>query len=221
MVFEYDWIEQYADLILRGIVMTIMLSVVGGLSGVILGILGNRVLWSGGQAVRSSITAIVEVLRNTPFLIQLYFIYFGLPGMGIRLGPLQAAMFAMIVNVAAYSTEIIRAGLQATPTGQVEAGLSLGMSRGQVFWWVQLMPAMWRIWPALSSQLVLVMLGSAVVSAISVEDLSFAANFIQSRNFRAFETYFFLTLVYLVLSFAYRFVLNLVGRAVFQQGSKL
>jgi polar amino acid transport system permease protein len=218
MTFEFDWIEQYADLILRGIVMTIELSVVGGLSGVVLGILANRIVLTAGRAARVPISIVVEFVRNTPFLIQLFFIYFGLPGLGIRLSPLQAAMTAMIVNVGAYSTEIIRAGLEATPNGQVEAGLSLGMSRGEVFWHVQLVPALRRIWPALSSQLVLVMLGSAVVSAISVEDLSFAANFIQSRNFRAFETYFFLTFVYLALSFVYRLALNFVGRVVFPQG---
>ena len=218
MTFEFDWIEQYADLILRGIVMTIELSVVGGLSDVVLGILANRIVLTAGRAARVPISIVVEFVRNTPFLIQLFFIYFGLPGLGIRLSPLQAAMTAMIVNVGAYSTEIIRAGLEATPNGQVEAGLSLGMSRGEVFWHVQLVPALRRIWPALSSQLVLVMLGSAVVSAISVEDLSFAANFIQSRNFRAFETYFFLTFVYLALSFVYRLALNFVGRVVFPQG---
>lgn len=218
MTFEFDWIEQYADLILRGIVMTIALSLVGGLSGVVLGILANRVVLTAGRAARVPITIVVEFVRNTPFLIQLFFIYFGLPGLGIRLSPLQAAMTTMIVNVGAYSTEIIRAGLEATPNGQVEAGLSLGMSRGEVFWHVQLVPALRRIWPALSSQLVLVMLGSAVVSAISVEDLSFAANFIQSRNFRAFETYFFLTFVYLALSFIYRLALNFVGRVLFPQG---
>ena len=220
-MFDFDWIEQYADLILKGVVMTIQLSVIGGVAGVALGILANRILLSGRQTARVPISIIVEFVRNTPFLIQLFFIYFGLPGLGIRLSPLQAALTAMIVNVGAYSTEIIRAGLEATPKGQIEGGLSLGMSRGEVFWHVQLVPALRRIWPALSSQLVLVMLGSAVVSAISVEDLSFAANFIQSRNFRAFETYFCLTLVYLVLSILYRFALNLVGRVMFPQGSRL
>ncbi|MFX8000690.1 ABC transporter permease subunit, partial [Acinetobacter baumannii] len=90
-------------------------------------------------------------------------------------------------NLGAYSCEIVRAGIQATAKGQFEAGASLAMSRFQTFWYVVLIPSLQRIWPALSSQIVLVMLGSAVVSQIAAEDLSFAANFIQSRNFRAFE----------------------------------
>ena len=95
--------------------------------------------------------------------------------------------------------------------GMQEAGWSLGMSRFQTFWYVVLIPSLQRIWPALSSQIVLVMLGSAVVSQIAAEDLSFAANFIQSRNFRAFEIYFLTTAIYLVLAILLRQVLSGVG----------
>ena len=99
----------------------------------------------------------------------------------------------MVINLGAYATEIIRAGIEATPRGQIEAGVSLAMTRLQVFRYVVLLPALQKIWPALSSQIIIVMLGSAVVSQISAEDLTYAANFIQSRNFRAFEVYFVAT----------------------------
>ena len=104
----------------------------------------------------------------------------------------------MVVNLGAYSCEIIRAGIQATPKGQFEAGASLAMTRIETFRQSCWCPSLQRIWPALSSQVVIVMLGSAVVSQIAAEDLTYAANFIQSRNFRAFEAYFVTTLIYLL-----------------------
>ena len=89
------------------------------------------------------------------------------------------------------------------------------MSRFQTFRHVILVPSLQRIWPALSSQIVIVMLGSAVVSQIAAQDLSYAANFIQSRNFRAFETYIVSTVVYLLLSILLRQVLSGVGYILF------
>jgi polar amino acid transport system permease protein len=157
----------------------------------------------------------VELIRNTPFIIQLFFIFFGLPSLGLRMSELSAANLAMVVNLAAYSCEIIRAGIQATPRGQFEAGASLAMTPFETFRHVVLAPALQRIWPALSSQVVIVMLGSAVVSQIAAEDLTFAANFIQSRNFRAFETYLVTTALYLALAIALRQALGGIGAWLF------
>ena len=118
----------------------------------------------------------------------------------------------MVINLGAYSAEIIRAGIQATPAGQIEAALSLALSRLQTFIHVVLPPAFQRIWPALVSQIIIVMLGSAVCGQISTEELSFAANLIQSRNFRAFEAFIVATVIYLALSMATRAVLNWLGQ---------
>ena len=217
-MFSFSWIPQYWPLIANGMVVTVALSTGGAVCGVMVGILCNRVRLGGRRVVQAPVNAYIEFIRNTPFIIQLFFIFFGLPALGLRLSPLTSAFIATLLNVGAYSAEIIRAGLDATPRGQVEGATSLGMSRSETFWHIQLVPALQRIWPALSSQLVLVMLGSAVVSQIAVEDLSYAANFIQSRNFRAFETYFALTVLYLLLSILYRFALAEVGRRVFPRG---
>ena len=121
------------------------------------------------------------------------------------------AQIAMVLNLGAYAAEIVRAGIQATPQGQVEAALSLALSRAQVFVHVVLPPALQKVWPALVSQIVIVMLGSAVCGQISTEELSFAANLIQSRNFRAFEAYIIATAIYLGLSIGVRQLLNWMG----------
>jgi polar amino acid transport system permease protein len=153
----------------------------------------------------------VELIRNTPFLVQLFFIFFGLPSLGLQISEWQAAVLAMVINLGAYSTEIIRAGIQAIPRGQLEAAAALAMTRFEAFRHVVLLPALGKVWPALSSQIIIVMLGSAVCSQIATEELSFAANFIQSRNFRAFETYALTTLIYLCMALLIRQLLNWIG----------
>ena len=213
--FDFAWLAQYWPVLVKGVMITVQLTAVGGVAGIALGILCAWARALGPVRLRPVVALYVELVRNTPFLIQLFFIFFGLPGLGLRLTELQAASLAMIVNLGAYSCEIVRAGIQATPKGQFEAGASLAMTPVQTFRHVVLVPALQRIWPALSSQLVIVMLGSAVVSQIAAEDLTFAANFIQSRTFRAFEAYFVSTVIYLGLAILLRQLMALVGRLVF------
>ena len=141
-------------------------------------------------------------MRNTPFLVQLFFIFFGLPSLGIRLDPIVAAILAMTLNMAAYTTEIVGAGLDAVPRGQREAALALGLRPRQVFIKIVLPQALKVIFPALTSQIVIMMLESAVVSQIAVRELTYEADMLQARTFRAFETYFVVTMVYLGLSIA-------------------
>lgn len=219
--FDYGWIAQYWPVLLKGTGITIELTLVGGILGVALGVACAWARAFGPTWLRGIVAAYVELIRNTPFLIQLFFIFFGLPALGLRMGELEAANLAMVVNLGAYSCEIVRAGLQATPRGQFEAGASLGMSRIQTFWYVVLVPSLQRIWPALSSQIVIVMLGSAAVSQIAAEDLTFAANFIQSRSFRAFESYFVATLIYLVLAILLRQLLRGIGWTLFPKRAAL
>ncbi|BCH13763.1 MULTISPECIES: amino acid ABC transporter permease [unclassified Mesorhizobium] len=213
--FDFGWLIDSLPVLLKGIRITVQLILVGAVFGVALGIACAWVRALGPKWLKPVVATYVELIRNTPFLIQLFFIFFGLPSLGIRMSELSAANLAMIVNLGAYSCEIIRAGIQATPRGQFEAGASLAMTPFQTFWYVVLVPALQRIWPALSSQIVIVMLGSAVVSQIAAEDLTFAANFIQSRNFRAFETYFVSTLIYLALAILLRQLLAGLGWMLF------
>jgi polar amino acid transport system permease protein len=120
----------------------------------------------------------------------------------------------MVLNLGAYAAEIVRAGIESTPRGLVEAARSLALSERQVFVRVVLPPALGRVWPALVSQIVIVMLGSAVCGQIATQELSYAANLIQSRNFRAFEAFIIATLAYLALSM-------LVRRALVWAGPRL
>ncbi len=214
MAYQFDFaaVLQHSDLLLQGAAFTLGLTAIGTLLGVALGIVGAILRAWRIRPFDRLFGVYVELIRNTPFIVQLFFIFFGLPSLGVRLSEWEAAVLAMVINLGAYSTEIIRAGIQAIPSGQLEAAAALAMSRFETFRHVVLRPALGKVWPALSSQIIIVMLGSAVCSQISTEELSFAANFIQSRNFRAFETYLLTTALYLLMAILIRQLLAWVGR---------
>ncbi len=217
MAYAFDFVSvlDYTDVLLKGIAVTAQLTLTGGVLGVAVAVAGAWAKTQGPAWLRAVVSTYVELIRNTPFLIQLFFIFFGLPSLGVHLPEMVAASLAMVINLGAYGTEIVRAGLAATPRGQFEAGASLAMSQFQVFRHVVLRPALQKIWPALSSQVVIVMLGSAVCSQIAAQDLTYAANFIQGRNFRAFEVYLVSTGIYLLLAISLRQLLRGIGRQLF------
>jgi polar amino acid transport system permease protein len=198
-------------ILLKGLAWTVALTAVATVIGVAIGIGGGWARVHGPVLLRGLVGAYVELIRNAPFIVQLFFIFFGLPAADVKLSPEAASVLAMVVNLGAYATEIVRAGIVATPRGQVEAALSLALSRAQTFFYVVLPPALRKVWPALTSQIVIVMLGSAVCGQISTEELSYAANLIQSRNFRAFESCMVVTALYLLLAIGLRALLNWAG----------
>jgi polar amino acid transport system permease protein len=198
-------------MLLKGVAWTLGLTVVSAVIGVIVGVACAWARSQGPLWLKVPAGVYVELVRNTPFIVQLFFVFFGLPAAGVRLSPEAASIIAMVVNLGAYATEIIRAGIDATPKGQVEAAVSLALDRWQVFTRVVLPPALRKVWPSLVSQIIIVMLGSAVCGQISTEELSYAANLIQSRNFRAFEAFIIATLIYLALAVGVRRFLNWAG----------
>lgn len=198
-------------MLLKGVAWTLGLTAVSTVLGLTLGIVCAWTRTQGPSWAKPVVAGYVELIRNTPFIVQLFFIFFGLPVAGLRMSPEWASALAMVINLGAYSAEIVRAGIQSTPTGQIEAALSLALSHFQTFTRVVLPPALQRVWPAIVSQIIIVMLGSAVCGQISTEELSYAANLIQSRNFRAFESFIVATVLYLLLAICVRAALNWLG----------
>lgn len=218
MAYQFDFLPvvQNTDLLLRGALFTLELTAIGAVLGVSLGIVGALVRAWNIRPFAGIFGVYVELIRNTPFLVQLFFIFFGLPSLGLQISEWQAAVLAMVINLGAYSTEIIRAGIQAIPRGQLEAAAALAMTRFEAFRHVVLLPALGKVWPALSSQIIIVMLGSAVVSQISAQDLTYAANLVASRNFRNFEVYLLVALTYLLLAMLMRALLRGLGARLFK-----
>ncbi|MER8592672.1 amino acid ABC transporter permease [Mesorhizobium sp. M1182] len=215
---DFGWLAGATGAIARGAATTILLITVTTLAGTLLSILGAAGRRNGPLLLKRAIGVYVVMIRNTPFLVQLFFIFFGLPSIGVRLDPVLAAMLAMTLNMAAYTIEIVGAGLDAVPPGQTEAALALGLRPRQVFIKIVLPQALKVIYPALTSQIVIMMLESAVVSQIAVRELTYEADMLQARTFRAFETYFVVTMVYLALSIGLRRLLVGGGRRLLGAG---
>lgn len=203
------------DHLLEGAWITIRLSFLAMLLGLVVGVLGAFGKTSGPAPLRWLINAYVELIRNTPFLAQIYFIYFALPVLGLRMTPNVAAIVALVVNVGAFAIEIIRAGIESIAKGQVEAGIALGLKRVQIFRYIILKPALRTIYPALTSQFIYLMLSTSVVSVISATDLAAAGNDIQTKTFTAFEVYLVITGMYFIMSLGFSGLFGLVQRLAF------
>lgn len=209
--FDFGAVLAQWPLLLRGMATTAALTAISAVVGLGLGIACAWARSWGPRPLAWGVSCYVELIRNTPFIVQLFFLFFGLPSLGVRLSPEAASVLAMVINLGAYAAEIVRAGIEATPKGQIEAGLSLAMTRAQVFLRVVLPPSLSRVWPAMTSQIIIVMLGSAVCGQIAAQELSYFANLIQSRNFRAFESYIVATVLYLALAVSLRQLLRWAG----------
>jgi polar amino acid transport system permease protein len=210
--FQFGQVFAAWPLLLKGTWNTIELSVLSMLMGLLVAILCAWGKTAGPKPLRFLINAYIELIRNTPFLVQLFFFFFALPALGLRWTAYTAALTAMVVNLGAYATEIIRAGIESIPKGQIEAGLALNLKRHEIFRFVILKPALRTVYPALTSQFILLMLSSAVVSAISADDLTSVAVNLQSQTFRSFEIYIVVAGIYLMLALSFSALFRLIYR---------
>ncbi len=204
-----------SDQFIGAAALTILLSVVAMVLGLLVGIAGAAMRLSTNRAVSAVALGYVEVIRNTPFLVQIYIVYFGLPGIGIRISALTAAILSLTFYAGAYITEIVRAGILTIDKGQLEAARTLGLSGYRTFRHVVLVPAMAAMFPALTSQFILVMLASSVVSVISVPELTGVANDIQGLTFRSLEAFLIVAAVYLVLTACFKGFYAAIDRFAF------
>ena len=197
---------------LQGAFLTLQIVAAAIALGLIFGISGALARTSDSRLLKAISSLYVEFFRNTPFLIQLFFFFFGLPSIGVKMTAGQAAILALAINFGAYSTEIIRAGIEGVSKGQIEAGKSLGLKNLQIFRHIILIPALGAVYPALVSQIVIAVLFSSVVSQISAEELTFVGNYLQSRTFRSFEIYLTISLIYVAMVWLIKAIAYLIQR---------
>ena len=223
MRYELDFAAPlvYWQDLLMGAATTLGLSVAATVFGFALGLF-CAIARTGRSAAAARVAgAYVEAIRNTPLLVQIFIVYFGLASLGIRFSAFTAAIAALVINVGAYTAEIVRAGIESVPRAQLEAAECLALGRWQVLRHVVLPPAIERVWPALTSQYVLLMLASSITSQISTEELTAAANRVQSDTFRSVETYLIVAAAYLVLSLVMRSLFWVVGSLAFPRRRRL
>lgn len=212
---EFSVVWNNVGFFVQGVFLTLQLAFASIALGLFLGVLGALGRTSENRFLNGAAIVYVEFIRNTPFLIQLFFFFFGLPSIGVKLSPWQAAVFALAINFGAYSTEIVRAGIEGINKGQIEAGMALGLSKFKIFRRIVLIPALANIYPALVSQIVIAILFTSVVSQISAEELTFVGNYLQSRTFRSFEIYLTIALIYVGIVWFIKLIALLVQKRFF------
>ncbi len=198
--------------LLRGCLGTLGLAMAGTVLALAIGLTGVLLRRSRFAATRVAVKVFVEIIRNTPFLVQIFFLFFALPFLGLRLSPTVTAVIALGVNGGAYAIEIIRGGLDSVHKGQAEAGFALGLRSADVFRFIILKPALRAVYPALTSQFVMLTLATSICSSISAYELTSAAQRIESDTFRTFEVYFTATGMYLVISWLLMSGFGLIAR---------
>ena len=217
MSYTFQFRDVFAawEVILQGVWMTLYLSAITMVLGLLIGVACAAARVYGHWPLRALVSTYVEAIRNTPLLVQLFIVFFGLPSVGVRFDATTAAVITLTINLGAYATEIVRAGLEAVPKAQTEAGHALGLSGWQVFRHIILFPSLKMMYPALASQFILLMLATSITSQIAVTDLFHVASVIQSRTFRDFEVYTVIGVLYVLLALGFRGLFALLYQLAF------
>lgn len=199
--YSFEWSAVWRGLpyLLEGTGLTVLISASAMALALALGLCLAALSQLRSRALAWAVRGYVEVFRNTPLLIQIFVVYFGLPQLGLKLSPFASGLSALVLYAAAYNTEILRAGLEAVPRGQHEAALSTGLTPIQTMRYVIAPQAVRIAFPALGNNLVSLVKNSSLVSAIGMVELMFVANDISFNNFRSFEIYGATAVLYVIL----------------------
>ncbi len=184
---------------MEGLGQTAWISLVGIIGALIVGMIGCAMRISGIKALIIPAVSVIEVVRSTPLLVQLYFLYFGLPTMGFEVNELTTGLIALSLNSGAYVAEILRSGIKGIPLGQVEAAMGQGFNVRQRFFYIILPQALGNVLPPLLGQAIVLVKDSAVLSLISVMELTRAGQVLNSERFMPSEAFFTVAALYLVL----------------------
>ena len=209
-------IWRYQDALIEGAYTTLFLAIVAAVIGLLIGICGAVLMRSGPRPIKLFLRGYIEIIRNTPVLIQIFIIFFVLPNFGLKLDPLAAASIALGLYFGAYATEIIRSGIDSIPSSQTEAGMCLGLTRLQVLKHIILPPALRNIYPSITSQFILLLLGTSIASQVSANELFHVAGVIDSRTYRSFEVYALICAIYVALSLLFKMIFAVLGRLFFR-----
>lgn len=200
MALYFGDLLPYVTFLIDALWISIYITVIAMIAGSILAVLLYVGKAGGSRVLRGLCNAYIEVFRNTPLLVQLYLIYFGLPQFGVNLDPIWAGLIALTLNNAAYTAEIYRAGFESVPAGLREAGSALGMNRRQIFRHVEFMPATRSVFPALTNQFILLFLASSIASIIGLPELMHTIMNINSSTYRTIEVLAVAGLLYFATS---------------------
>ena len=214
---SYQWLTLwgYVPDFLRAAWLTLQVTLLAFCLSLALGLVTALAGASRLGLLRAAASAYIELIRNTPVLLQIFIVFFGLPSLGINLNAYTAGVIALGVNVGAYLAEVFRAGIQSVPRGQLEAASILGLERSQIFIEIVLPQAARAVYPAIVNNLIQLLLGTSLLSAIALPELTGTATVINSRTLLYLQTFTVTLIVYLVLSNCLSWLAGQIGVRVF------
>lgn len=220
MFLDWGSVTGFYGQLIKGAWLTLSISVSAFVLAIVIGAIVCAARMSKIAILRWMAVAYVEVLRNTPVLLQIFIVFYGFPSLGFRVSAVTAGLLGLGLNVGAYLAEIFRAGVAAVPKGQREAALALALSPLQILLWIISPVALRSVFPAISNMFIATILGSSLLSVIAVPELTGQTNEISARTFLTIEVYSISTLIYLLLTLGSSVVLSLIGRWLFPRASR-
>lgn len=199
MNIDWEIVRESIPLLAEGLVVTLQISAVSAVLGLILGVILGLGALSRSRLIRWLVLAYVDFIRGTPLLIQIFLVFFALPMIGIRFDEFWAGVIALSLNAAAFVAEVVRGGVGSIERGQTEASMAIGMRHRQILVHILLPQAYRQMVPPLTNELISLVKNSSLLSVISVYELTRAGQAIISVNFVPFEIYTLLALYYYVL----------------------
>jgi polar amino acid transport system permease protein len=220
-MIEYQWrtVLAYLPDYLHAAVLALRITVLGFLLAFALAVVFALARDSTSRVLRFVGTCYVEVIRNTPVLLQIFIVYFAFPSMGVRLSAVTAGTIALGVNVGAYLTEVVRAGISSVDRGQLEAAQILGLSRVSVFAYVVAPQALRNVYPSLVNNLVQVLLGTSLLSTIAVPEITGVATVINARTLLFVQVFGIAVVAYLILSYGLSVAAGIIKKLLFRRSS--
>lgn len=204
---DFNLITENLPFLLQGAVMTVKITVLSLVFGILLGTLVALARLAPLKWLSALALAYIELIRGTPLLVQIFLIFFGLPQLLQHpINEFAAGVIAFSINSSAYVAEIVRAGIQAVPRGQSEASLSLGFSPTATLQHIVLPQAFTRVLPPLVNEAISLLKNSSLLSAISIVELTRSGQLVASRTYRPFEMYLAVSVLYLIMTLLLSFV---------------
>lgn len=199
MTIDWEIIFESIPLLAEGLIVTLQVSVLSAVLGLLLGVVFGLVSLSRSRVLRWCVAGYVDFIRGTPLLIQIFLVFFALPIIGVRFDEFWAGVVALSLNAAAFVAEVVRGGVGSIERGQTEAAQSIGMRHRQILVHILLPQAYRQMIPPLTNEMISLVKNSSLLSVISVYELTRAGQAIISVHFVPFEIYTLLALYYYVL----------------------
>ncbi|MBB4320450.1 polar amino acid transport system permease protein [Agrobacterium tumefaciens] len=212
MTLDFSVVLSYAEIVFRGLLWTILITVLAGTLSVIFGILIATTILYGSKVVSLPVRAVTFLFMGTPLLLQLYLLYYGLSQVGVMLPAFWTGVVGLGLHYASYNADIFRASLESIDSGQTEAARSLGFARGATLRYFVVPQAVLTALPQIGNNSIILLKDTAVLSVLGITELTLNAQRAISETYRPFEFYFTAALLYYLVNLAMEFILGLAAR---------